>query len=322
MAGLILAIVALVSAGHAAAEPIRAIDTGSGLAVVFPKAPMHASSSYDHIVMSRYMAQGPDFGFVFSVFRLPNEDRYLGTRGLDYLDQHVSQFIPGDITQRGPAMFGPSRGFFYLGRFAMENEEDQFSARFFQIGTCWVLMEAVGKSDPEQSPDVAAFYRSLQLCVDGQPPVGSLRDNEVTAKMHASIDADLVEDTSIDSSEADGNDYAFIQTNDEEQILFRSLEFDDSRREEFLSQSTLNKAQVRIEDYLKMTETKDRSFSIGPYNGKEFEMENDEYHAKARLFGFGNRRYLVVYESRGPLDVEKADHCLNSFQIDFSKRES
>lgn len=304
------------------AGPVLAIDEGSGLAVEFPQAPVHASADMNGIVMSRYMAKGADFGFIFAVYQMPDQDRYLDTRGLDYLDQHVSQFIPGTITRRGPAMFGPCRGFYYGGSATISGETSQFSARFFQLGTCWVLMEAVGSTNPDDSRDVADYYASLQMCMDGKPPVGDMRSDDVVAKMRAGIDADLTEDSSIDSDQPGGTAYGFIKSSDMEQILFRSLEFDDTQRAHFLSQATINKAQGQIEDFLKMTETKDRSFRIGPYSGKEFEMENSDYHARARLFGFGNRRYLIVYESRGPLDDEKADHVLNSFRIDFSKRDS
>jgi hypothetical protein len=317
---LLLALLGLVTTPHAARERVMAIDTDSGMAVEFPQEPRHSFKQLGDLTQSVYLSRDQHFGYLFMVTSPPRDDeRFLDSNSLDTLDKKIGALIPGVIDERSPANFGPCRGYVYAGHDNIGGGVVKYDARFVLVGTCWVLMEVFGETDPAKSPDTQAYFDSLVLCIDGRLPVGHARQDDVSAKVHASIDADMGVDPAIDADQLGGNAAGFIKTDGESQVLLRSIEFDDSQRSEFLSQEALTKAQVRIEDFVGMKETSDRSFFIGPYSGKEFDMENSEFHARARLFGFGNRRYTIIYESRGPVDDNVANQYLNSFRIDFSQ---
>ncbi len=165
---LILALLGLITMRQSASDRVMVIDRDSGMAVELPQPPRHSFKQLGDLTQSVYLSKNQDFSFLFIVTSPPRDDeRFLDSNSLDTLDKKIGALIPGVIDERTPAIFGPCRGYAYAGHKDMGDGIVKYDARFVLVGTCWVLMEVFGMTDPAKSPETQDYFNSLVLTTTG-----------------------------------------------------------------------------------------------------------------------------------------------------------
>lgn len=309
----------------ALAQETQIIDQFSGIALTFPAKPrvseeaMLGASGASFRVETRT----PNFAAYF-LTKIDKSDWDLPLKVLVEVEQVIRKTV-GIVGTRREIAFGPCRGYSLQGT----NEFGKQSvSRILLIGRSMAVL-TVSSNDgktPDSRPETERFFNSLQLTIDGELPNAPFKPGAMADEMLATVEADIEFNFArswrnktgrlIQFSTGVNREYVGFTSN-REFIGFACLEFERKYSTEDNSLASLWTAirEVSHLSFIKMTT--DRTFRVGPAEGVEFDLEGQEVSFRGRLFGLGNRRYMLLWGAEGSLDEAAIKAYFGSIQFAY-----